>query len=50
MFQLLHYCQVKTAPSYNDILSAIIVAWGENYGNKKNGGGLGAFQWWQKSN
>ena len=33
MFLLLHYCQVKTAPSYNSILSAIIVARGETMGN-----------------
>ena len=33
MFLLLHYCQVKTAPSYNNLLSAIIVARGETMEN-----------------
>ena len=37
MFQLLHYCQVKTAPSYQTLLSAKIVARSEIMELKESG-------------
>ena len=37
MFQLLHVCQVKTAPSYHNLLSAMIVARGETRELKESG-------------
>ena len=37
--------QVKTAPSYHNLLSAIIVAWGDKYDSRKNDESLEVI-WW----